>query len=329
LIRKRLRNPKLRIEDFTVGTDTQTKLALVYVEGIIQPSVLEEARDKLQNIRLTKVLDSSYVEELLEDESISPFPRVFNTERPDVVTATILEGRFAVIVDGTPFVLLAPTLFLENMQSPDDYYQRPVIATLLRLLRYFGFVIALLGPSIYIALTTYHQQMLPASLLFSLASQREGVPFPAFVEALLMEVAFEILREAGLRMPRGISQTVSVVGTLVVGQAAVEAGIVSAAMVIVVAITAISSFIIPSYTFSTSVRMLRFVFMGLAASMGLYGIVVGLFALVLHLCSLSSFGVPYMSSFGPYIKRNMQDTIIREYIHAQQHNNSGKNKVLR
>ncbi|NOU93842.1 spore germination protein [Paenibacillus sp. LMG 31456] len=329
LIRKRLRNPNLRIEERTIGIDTQTKLALVYVEGIIQDEVLEEVRARLDGIHLDKVLDSSYVEEFLEEKHYSPFPRVFNTERPDVVAATLLEGRFAIIVDGTPFVLTAPSLFMEYFQSSDDYYQRWNIATLIRVLRYTGLFIALLGPSLYIAITTYQHEMLPAELLFSLASQREGVPFPAFIEAFLMEVSFEILREAGLRMPRGIGQTVSIVGTLVIGQSAVEAGIVSGAMVVVVAITAISSFIIPSYTFSSSVRMLRFSFMFLSASFGLYGIMVGLFALVLHLSSLSSFGVPYMSSFGPMIWRNQQDLLYRAPISSQQQNTTDKNKVQR
>jgi spore germination protein KA len=171
--------------------------------------------------------------------------------------------------------------------------------------------------------------MLPAGLLFNLVSQREGVPFPAFIEASLMEIAFEILREAGLRMPRGIGQAVSVVGTLVVGQAAVDAGIVSAGMVIVVAITAISSFIIPSYAFSTAVRIQRFIFMGFAASFGLYGIIMVLFALIVHLCSLNSFGVPYMSSFGPMIWRNQKDAIYRAPIYKQQQTDAAKNKVIR
>jgi len=236
---------------------------------------------------------------------------VYNSERPDVIAAGLLEGRVAILVDGTPFVLMVPGLFIHFYQSAEDYYQRADISTLLRILRLLGLFIALLGPSLYIAITTFHQEMLPTQLLLSLAAQREGVPFPAFIEALMMEVAFEILREAGIRMPKSVGQAISIVGTLVIGQAAVDAGIVSAAMVIVVAITAISSFIVPAFSLSISIRILRFGLMGLAASFGLFGITVGMIALILHMCSLRSFGIPYMSPFAPFIWSDQKDSIFR------------------
>ena len=192
---------------------------------------------------------------LSEDSTYSPFPTVFNTERPDVVAAALLEGRIAILVDGTPFVLIVPALFVQFFQSSEDYYQRADIASLIRLLRFFAFGIALLAPALFIAITTFHHAMLPPALLISLAAQREGVPFPAFVEAIIMEVTFEILREAGLRMPRSIGSAMSIVGAFVIGTAAVEAGIISAAMVIVVSITAISSFVSPTYDLAISVRI--------------------------------------------------------------------------
>ncbi|MDF2723570.1 MAG: GerA spore germination protein, partial [Paenibacillus sp.] len=244
-------------------------------------------------------------------EKRSPFPTIYNTERPDVIAAELLEGKVAILVDGTPFVLVVPALFISFMHSAEDYYQRADISSLLRILRFIGLFISLLAPSLYIAITTFHQEMLPTQLLIGLSSQREGVPFPAFVEAVMMEIVFEVLREAGLRMPRAVGQAVSIVGTLVIGQAAVEAGIVSAAMVIVVSITAISSFIFPAVNMSIAIRMMRFPLMGLAGSLGLFGVFLGIIALLLHMCSLRSFGVPYMTPFAPYIQDDLKDTIIR------------------
>jgi spore germination protein KA len=208
-------------------------------------------------------------------------------------------------------VLVVPALFISFIHAAEDYYARADFSTLIRIIRLISIFIAFLGPSVYIAITTFHQEMLPTPLLIGLAAQREGVPFPAFIEALIMEVSFEILREAGLRMPKAVAQAISIVGTLVIGTAAVEAGIVSAAMVIVVAITAISSFAVPAFSMSMSFRMLRFPIMALAASFGLFGILIFLIATVLHVCSLRSFGVPYMSPFAPNVSSDWEDTFIR------------------
>ncbi|WP_307891685.1 spore germination protein [Bacillus swezeyi] len=311
LLRRIINDQNLWFETKKLGTVTKTNVSIAYIKGIVNNKVVEEVRKRLDRIEIDSILETGYVEELIQDETYTPFPTIFHTERPDVTAANLLEGRVAIFVDGSPNALLVPSLFVQFFQTADDYYQRADITTLLRFLRFVGFFIALLGPSLYIAITTFHQEMLPTPLLLNLAAQREGVPFPAFVEALLMEVTFEILREAGVRMPKTIGQAVSIVGTLVIGTAAVDAGIVSAAMVIVVAITAISSFIVSSFNLSISVRMLRFIFMGLAASFGLFGIIVGLIALTLHLCSLRSFGVPYMSPFGPFIAEDQKDAILR------------------
>ncbi len=205
-------------------------------------------------------------------------------------------------------MLLVPALFIQFFQSPEDYYQRTIIGSLIRILRYVAFSISLLAPAVFIAITTFHQTMLPPSLLISLAAQREGVPFPAFIEALIMEITFEILREAGIRMPRSIGAAMSIVGAFVIGTAAVEAGLISAMMVIIVSITAITSFVPPSYEMAISVRIIRFIFMALAASFGIFGITMGLIILVLHLCSLRSFGVPYMSSIAPFNLSDQKDT---------------------
>ena len=283
----------------------------MYLNGIVNDKLVEEARIRLGRIDIDAVFESGNIEELIQDETFTPFPTLYNTERPDVIAAGIMEGRIAILVDGTPFVLMAPALFTQFYQSAEDYYQRADFATLLRLLRYVCFFISLLAPSLYIAITTFHQELLPASLLISLAAQREGIPFPAFIEAVVMEITFEILREAGVRLPKTVGQAVSIVGALVIGQAAVEAGLVSPAMVIIVAITAISNFVIPSFNMGITIRILRFLLMLIAASFGLFGVTVGLIAIVLHLCSLRSFGIPYMSPMAPFILADQKDTIFR------------------
>lgn len=311
LIRRRIKDPNLWLETMQVGRITRTDVSIMYMKGIVNEKILQEVRDRLGRIDIDGILESGYIEELIQDETLTPFPTISNTERPDAVAAGLLEGRVAILVDGTPFVLLVPALFTQFFQASEDYYQRWDFATLLRVMRFMSFFIALLAPSLYIAVTTFHQEILPPALLVGLAAQREGIPFPAFVEALMMELTFEILREAGVRMPRAIGQSVSIVGTLVIGQAAVEAGLVSPAMVIIVAITAISNFVLPSFNMGISIRMIRFGLMRLAASFGLYGITVGLVAIVLHLCSLRSFGVPYMAPFAPFIADDQKDTIFR------------------
>ncbi|MEK3734193.1 spore germination protein [Paenibacillus sp. FSL M8-0334] len=311
LVRRRIQNPNLRLEQRKIGEQTNTQVAIMYIEGLCHVDVLEELRRRMDAIELDSVLESNYIEEMIQDQKYSPFPTVYNSERPDVVASALLEGRIAIFVDGTPFVLIVPALFAQFFQSSEDYYQRGDFSSLLRLLRYLCFGIALLTPSFYIAITTFHQEMLPTNLLTSLIGQREGVPFPAFVEALIMEITFEILREAGIRLPKSIGQSVSIVGTLVIGQAAVEAGLVSAAMVIVVSITAIANFALPAFNVGISARMLRFVMMGIAASFGLYGMIIGMIILGLHLSSLESMGVPYMSTFAPFSWRGQKDALLR------------------
>lgn len=311
LIRRRIKDPNLRLETKQIGSKTQTDVSIMYLKGVANDKIVAEVKKRLDAIKIDAVLESGYIEELIQDETLTPFPTIINTERPDAVAAAILEGRVAILVDGTPFVLIVPALFVHFFQSSEDYYQRADISTLIRLLRYLAFFLAMLSPSAYIAVTSFHQEMLPTPLLISLAAQREGVPFPALVEALIMEFTFEILREAGLRMPRAIGSSISIVGALVIGQAAVEAGIVSAMMVIVVSITALSSFIFPAYNMAITIRMLRFLFMILAATFGLFGIILGLILLVLHLNSLRSFGIPYLAPTAPFILQDQKDNIVR------------------
>jgi len=311
LIRRRIKDPTLWLEVLKIGKITKTSVAIMYLNNIVDDHIIQEVRRRLDEIEIDGILESGYIEEFIQDKTLTPFPTVFNSERPDTTVAALLEGRVAILIDGTPFVLLVPALFVHFMQTSEDYYQRADISTLIRLIRYMSFIIVLLAPSMYIAITTYHQEMLPTNLLLNLASQREGVPFPAFIEALMMEIIYEVLREAGVRMPRAVGQAVSIVGTLVIGQSAVEAGIISAAIVIIVSITAISSYVIPTNAMSISVRMIRFILMGLAASFGFYGILCGIIILVLHLNNLRSFGIPYLSPLAPFELKDQKDTLFR------------------
>ncbi|WP_138417259.1 spore germination protein [Aquibacillus sediminis] len=311
LIRRRIKDPNLWVENKVIGKKTNTDVAICYINGVVNEKVVQEVKQRLDKVDIDAILESGYIEETIQDETFTPFPTIYNTERPDTICAGLLEGRVAIMVDGTPFVLLVPALFVHFFQSSEDYYQRSDVGTLVRLLRYLCFFLALLTPASYIALTTFHQEMIPTQLLVSLAAQREGVPFPAYVEALLMEITFEILREAGTRMPRAVGNAISIVGALVLGQAAVEAGIVSSAMVIVVSLTAISSFVSPTFNMAISVRILRFGFMTLAAMFGLVGIILGLIVMVLHLTSLRSFGIPYLAPMGPFIPSDQKDALVR------------------
>lgn len=311
LIRRRIKSPKLWKVDRVIGLTTQTDVCVMYLKGVAADSVVNEVLQRLDRIEIDGILESGYLEEFIQDQTFTPFPTIINTERPDTVAASILEGQVAVLVDGTPFVLVLPITFLKFFIASEDYYQRFDISTFLRLLRFFAFTISMLLPSLYIAITTFHQEMIPTPLLVSLAAQREGIPFPAFFEALLMEITFEVLREAGVRMPRAIGSAISIVGALVLGQAAVEAGLVSAAMVIVVAFTAISSFVVPAFNISIAARLIRFVLMGLAAALGLFGIMSGLFFILFHMLSLRSFGVPYLAPMAPLVPSNLKDTIVR------------------
>ncbi len=311
LLRRRLKSPNLWMESMKIGTVSQTDIAIMYMKGIANEKIVTEIKERLKRIDMDGIIASGYIEQLIEDQTWTTFPTTFHTERPDVVSSQLLEGRIAIIVDGTPFVLTAPAIFIQFFQAPDDYYSRFDISTGIRLLRILAFIIALMGPAVYIAATTFHQEMIPTTMAIAIAAQRENVPFPAFVEALIMEVTFEILREAGLRLPRAVGQAVSIVGALVIGQAAVQAGFVSPVMVIVVSITAIANFATPIFAMAIAARLIRFVLMGLATILGFYGMMLGVMFMVIHLCSLRSFGIPYMMPLAPFNIANQQDAFVR------------------
>ncbi|ANS76704.1 spore gernimation protein KA [Paenibacillus yonginensis] len=311
LVRRKLKTPALRMEVRQIGTYTQTRVAVAYIEGIAKDSLIDEVRTRLDSIQTDSILESNYIEEMIQDAPLTPFPTIMNTERPDAVAASLLDGQIAIIVDGTPFALIMPVTFFKFFQSSEDYYQRYDLATFLRVLRMAACLVALLLPSLYIAITTFQQEMLPMTMLITLAAQREGTPLPALIEAFVMEMTFEVIREAGVRMPRVIGPAISIVGALVIGQAAVQAGLVSGTMVIVVSFTAIANFVIPSIDMAAAIRLIRFTLMILAGTFGLFGILAGIIPILNHLVSLRSFGVDYFLPYAPFNRTNSKDWLVR------------------
>jgi len=308
LLRRIIKNPKLTIEPFRLGTQTHTDINIAYIDGIANKKIVEEVKTRLNNINTNSIISSGSIEHFIEDAPFSCFATVANSERPEKLAAKILEGRVAILVNGTPFVLTVPHLFIENFQVAEDYSSKFHFASFVRLLRLFAFFVTLTMPALYVAVETFHQEMLPTVLLITAAAAREGIPFPCYVEIIIMSAVFELLRESGVRMPRQIGQAVSIVGALVVGDAAVRAGLISAPMVIVGAITTITSFILPSLL--EALLFFRFFLLLLSAALGLYGFIVGLIIMLAHLCSLRSFGTPYLSPLTPVIWKDLKDSFI-------------------
>jgi hypothetical protein len=311
MLRRRLQSPAFQLKTLSIGRYTKTKVAIAYMEGITDPSLIEEMENRLSIIDVDGVIDSNMIEEMIEDEPLSPFPQLQTTERPDVVSAALLEGRIAVLINGTPITLVAPATLFSMMQSPEDFYQRSLAMTGIRWLRFLLAAIAIFMPSLYVAILSYHQEMIPTTLLLTISKSREQIPFPALVEALLMEITFEALREAGIRLPKQVGAAVSIVGALVIGQAAISAGIVSSPMIMVVAITGVASFLIPNYSLAIALRIIRFPMILSAGILGLYGIVLSTVLIIVHLLSLRSFGVPYLSPISPLQPEQLKETLIR------------------
>ncbi len=307
LIRRKIRNGNLKIEHTIIGRKTRTNVSIIYLEGVANPKVVNTVRQRIDKLDVESILETGYIEEYIEDAPFSPFATISYSEKPDVTAAKILEGRVAIVVDGTPFVLTVPMLLIESFQTAEDYYVRPLYASLVRILRYIAYAITVFAPAIFVALTSFHSELIPTTLLFSIAQSREGTPFPLFLEALLLVFAFELLREAGVRLPKPVGQAISIVGAIIMGEAAVSAGIVGAPMVIVIAVTAVAGFIVPNQNDSLSI--IRLVALMLAAIIGLYGILLCFLGLLIHLASLTSFGQPYFDSFG--YAQDAQDTVVR------------------
>lgn len=310
-LRQHGENDGLSITRIEVGQRVKKDLAIAYINDIANADLVEEVQKRIGNMDIDNVSDSGIVEQFIQDDYLSPFPQSQSSERPDRVISGLLEGRVAILVDGSPFALIVPATLSMFFQSPEDYYERWIPASLIRLLRFLAALISTFGPSLYISFISFHQGLIPTKLAISIAATREGVPFPSWIEAAIMEVSIEILREAGLRLPKPVGQAIGIVGGLVIGEAAVQAGIVSPIMVIVVAITAISSFAIPQYTVGLSLRMLRFAAMFSAAVFGLYGVILFFLLLCCHMVRLKSFGVPYASPMVSYLMSDWKDFLVR------------------
>ena len=284
---------------------------MVYIQDLVNESLLKEVKTRLGRIKTDSILAGGYIEEFIEDTPYSIFPQVANTERPDRACAAILEGRIAILVDTTPFALIVPAVFWQFLQTSGDYYDRFFLGSIIRWFRFLALFLSISLSPLYVLLTSFHQEMLPTAMALKIAAGRNGVPFPAFIEAFLMEIILEIMKEAGLRMPRPLGQTVSIVGTLVIGQAAVTAGLVSPLMVIIIAVAAISSYAIPAYNMSNSLRFIRFPLLFLSTLFGLLGYMAGLIVISFHLMSLRSFGTQYLAPVIPLQRSSFRDVFIR------------------
>jgi len=311
LLRRKIKTSNLKLEKFVLGRVTKTEVNIAYLEGTANPKVIAEVKKRISLIDVDSILESAYIEEMIEDEPFTVFPQLDHSERPDKIAAGILQGQVAIFTDGTPFVLIVPTMMSQFLQSSEDYYDRSIYAILVRAVRFFFLNIALLLPALYIAVVTFHRGLLPTPLLLSITAARGGAPFPTVIEVLMMEITFEALREAGIRLPKPVGQAVSIVGGLVIGEAVVQANMVSPTTVIVVALTGIASFGIPSYSFALAIRILRFCMIFLAATLGLYGMLLGLLVMQAHLVSLRSFGVPYFAPIAPFNLKDMKDSVLR------------------
>ncbi len=311
LIRRYIPNRELKITELTVGARGKTSISIMYLQDVADPEILTELVERIGKVDVDAIINTGELAEFVEDRSFSPFPQLLMTERPDSAASHILQGRFVIVVDRSPSVLIAPVTFVAFFQSVDDYSMRWSIATFIRLLRMFAFMIALFLPSIYISFLTFNFEVIPIQLVLSIAESREKVPFHPFLEAVMMEITLEMMREAGIRLPAPIGQTVGLVGGIIIGQTAVQAGIVSNIMVIVVSVTAIASFIIPNYDMGAAIRFLRFPMMLLAFMFGIVGLVSGAMMLVSHITALTSLGAPYGSPLSPLKFSDLKDAFVR------------------
>lgn len=315
LIRRRLPLTSLKSEKFTVGSQTETKIILMYMEGLTHPDFISIAREKIESINYDQILDSSQLAAFMEDHKHTMFPQFQQTDRPDVCAFALGAGKVTILVDNTPFALNAPISFFHLFQSPEDYINRWVVASFLRILRYFSFMLSLLMIPIYVALTTYHYQMIPLQILFVLLDTRSELPLTPFWESLLMLLTLEVIKEASLRMPTKSGQMLGVIGGIVVGQASVEAGFASQVLIVIVGISAIASFLVPNYLITKANTLIQFIILVLASFLGIMGIFMGIILLLVHLNALSSLRQPYLTPVAPFYGKDWLDLFIRGPLH--------------
>lgn len=310
LIRKRIKSIDLVVDDLEIGKYTKTKVGLIYIKSIAKRKIITDTNQKLKNINIDGIIDSGSLKKYLNN-SKSFFPSVKETERPDVACLALLEGKILILVDNSPNVLILPSFFVDYFHASDDYYQKPINITFIRIIRFISFLIACFLPAFYISITTHNPEFMPINLLLSFINQRLNVPFPAFIEGIIMIIAFEILRESDIRIPNKVGSSTSILGGLILGDAAVSAGIISPIMIIVVAISSISSLIFPYNSMINLIRYYRYFILVLAILFGLYGIFIGFALLIINISSITSFGYSYTYPFVPFIKNDIKDSLIK------------------
>ena len=311
LIRKRIKDENLWIKDYEVGARSKTKVTLAYINGVAIDEYVKKIENELQKINIDGILDSGYIKEFLTKKSKATFPQIMSTERPDLVSGALLEGKIAILVENSPFVLILPVFLIDFIHTAEDYYQAPLNVALTRMLRLLSFILTIITPAFYIAVTTWNQEVMPNELLISLSIQKSSVPFPTALELILMITTFEILREADIRMPNASGASVSIVGALILGEAAVSAGIVSPIVIIVVAFTSISGLVYTDTDFINSIRWWRLVFIFFATILGFIGLVIAFLIFLIKLCSIEYLGIPYTIPTAPLYKEMLKDSFIR------------------
>jgi len=310
-LRKRVKSPQLKVKFFTLGKLTNTKVSMVFIENLANKKTIEEVERRISSIEVDQLLSFGDLQDYIEDNPYSPFPQMLTTERPDRGAAYLTEGKILLLVDGSPRILIVPITFFAFYQTPDDYNSRWLVGTFFRLIRFFSFIISISLPAIYIAVVSFHSEVLPIGILYSIRVSLENVPFPPYIEAFAMQIILELLKEAAIRLPSPIAQTIGIVGGLVIGTAVVEASFVSNTMIVVIGLTAISSFVAPVNEMGTSARLLGFPVMIAASLFGFFGIVLVLMVIFMHLCKLETFGTPYFAPIAPFKIEDIKDSIVR------------------
>jgi hypothetical protein len=312
LIRRKIKTPSLKVENVVIGKQTNTQIRIVYIQGVASDDIVKEVHQRLAKINIDGILESQYIESMIKDHPRSPVPTVFNTERPDRVCGSLLDGKVAILIDGTPFVLTVPAVFVEFLHSNEDYYDSSLVATVIRWVRFLGLFVTLILPAFYVGLTTFHQDLLQDPFLIKLAANREALPYPVIIEAIFMLMTFELVREAGLRMPKTFgSAAITILGLVIISQTAVQAGIIGPALTVVISVTSLTSFILPNYAFHQIMRFSGLPLLLLAGMFGFMGIIVGLMFGLAYLVSIRSFGVPYFSPVSPARKESWKDVFVR------------------
>ena len=315
LIRRRLKSDKLYIKEYKLGTNTQTKIGVMYMDNIIEKDLIKEVCDKVSKIESDSIIDSYYIKELIKKENKTLFPTISSKEKPDEISIALLKGKAVIIVENSPDVLVVPTFFIDFFHNSEDYYEKAFYSSFIRVIRVIAYLLAIFLPAFYLAITTIDQQVLPTNLLINFASQRQGVPFPAIIEALILTLTFEILYEGDARTPPSRGASISILGALVLGDAAVNAGLVSPIMVIVIALSAICSLLFVFVDLHGSIRFWRYLSMILSAIFGIIGFIVSVSLMLLNLCGIKSFGKPYLIPLVPFYKKEAQsDSIFRKKI---------------